>query len=78
MFGQYLIRTGDIERQWSSHLGESLDDRLAADYDARTFFSSDEARRECQRTREFVERIQRYLLANGLTDHDLETEVSDG
>ncbi len=78
MFGQYLIRTGDIERQGSSHLGESLDDRLAADYDARTFFSSEEARRECQRTREFVERIQRYLLANGLTDHDLETEVSDG
>jgi uncharacterized protein (UPF0332 family) len=40
LFGQHLINTGEIERQWSSHLGESFDDRLAADYDARTVFSS--------------------------------------
>jgi hypothetical protein len=26
------MSTGEIERQWSSHLGEGLDDRLAADY----------------------------------------------
>lgn len=78
LFGQHLINTGEIERQWSSHLGESFDDRLAADYDAGTVFSSEEAQRECQRTREFVERIQRYLLTKGLTDHDLGTEVSNG
>jgi hypothetical protein len=40
MFGQHLIMTGEIERQWSSHFGEGFDDRLAADYDARAFFSA--------------------------------------
>jgi hypothetical protein len=38
MFGRHLINTGEIERQWSSHLGEGLDDRLVADYDARCLF----------------------------------------
>ena len=33
MFGQHLINTGEIDRQWSSHLGEGLDDRLMAAYD---------------------------------------------
>jgi uncharacterized protein (UPF0332 family) len=34
MFGLHLIRSGEIESMWSSNLGESFDDRLAADYDA--------------------------------------------
>ena len=41
MFGLHLIRSGEIESLWSSNLGESLDDRLAADYDASASFSSD-------------------------------------
>ena len=39
MFGLHLIRSGEIESMWSSNLGESLDDRLAADYDASASFS---------------------------------------
>ena len=78
MFGQHLITTGEIERQWSSHLGEGFDDHLAADYDARASFSAEETRQECQRAREFVERIREYVLTKGVTAHDLETEVSDG
>jgi uncharacterized protein (UPF0332 family) len=77
LFGRHLISTGAIERQWSSHLGEGLDDRLAADYDARAAFSAAETRQECQRARDFVERIRRYLLAQGLTVHELETEVDN-
>jgi type III restriction enzyme len=38
MFGLHLIRSGEIESMWSSNLGESLDDRLAADYDANADF----------------------------------------
>ena len=49
MFGLHLIRSGEIESMWSSNLGESLDDRLAADYDARLFSLAD-ASQECQRT----------------------------
>ena len=74
MFGLHLIRSGEIESMWSSNLGESLDDRLAADYDASASLSSAEANQECQRTRSFLDRIYRYLLAKGLTDNELGTE----
>jgi uncharacterized protein (UPF0332 family) len=47
MFGLHLIRSGEIEPMWSSNLGESLDDRLAADYDANATFSFAEASQEC-------------------------------
>ncbi|MGH7784251.1 MAG: HEPN domain-containing protein, partial [Candidatus Binatia bacterium] len=33
MFGLHLVKTGEIEPEWSACLVESLDDRLAADYD---------------------------------------------
>ncbi len=77
MFGLHLIRSGEIESTWSSNLGESLDDRLAADYDASVFFSSAEASQECQRTRAFLDRIHHYLLAKGLTDNELGTEAGN-
>ena len=78
MFGLHLINTGEIERVWASHLGEELDNRLAADYDASVSFSVDETQQECQRTRDFLERMRCYLLTQGLTDPDLDTEVSNG
>ena len=66
-FGLHLIRPGAIEAEWSAHLGRSLEERLAADYDAEATFSAMEATYECQRARKFVGRIRRYLLANGFT-----------
>ena len=77
MFGLHLIRSGEIEPAWSSNLGESLDDRLAADYDARASFSSEDASQECQHTRAFLDRIHRYLLAKGLTDNELGMEAGN-
>ena len=77
MFGLHLINTGEIERVWASHLGEGLDDRLAADYDASASFSLAEASQECQRTRAFLDRIHRYLLAKGFTDNELGTEAGN-
>jgi len=78
MFGHHLIRTGEIEREWSSHLGEGLDDRLAADYDASVSFSAEETRQECQQAQAFVERMRRYLLMRGFTAHELATIVDNG
>ena len=78
LFGKHLIRTGAIERTWSKQLAASLDDRLAADYDAATFFSTAEARRECRSARAFVGRIRRYLLTCGFTDDELTTEARSG
>lgn len=74
MFGKHLIPSGAIEREWAKYLGESLDDRLAADYDIGTSYSSEQAREECGRADEFLERIHRYLLDNGLTERELSTE----
>jgi uncharacterized protein (UPF0332 family) len=75
MFGLHLIRSGEIESTWASNLGESLDDRLAADYDASVSFSSAEASQECQRTCAFLDRIHCYLLAKGLTNNELGMEA---
>jgi uncharacterized protein (UPF0332 family) len=71
MFGLHLIRTGEIERAWASHLEEILDDRLAADYDVETEFTSEEATQACQRARAFLDRIQHYLLTKDFAADEL-------
>ena len=71
MFALHLVKVGEIETEWSAYLTESLDDRLAADYDVETSFSKEEARSECRRTGEFLKRIKRYLLKNGLKETEL-------
>lgn len=71
MFGLHLVRTGEIEREWAHHLAGGSDDRLAADYNVHMSFSSDETRYECRRAREFISRIRRYLIDNGLTEDEL-------
>ena len=71
MFGLHLIRSGEIEPEWSAYLTAGLDDRLAADYDVEMQFSKKEARSECLRAGEFLKRIKRYLLKNGLKETEL-------
>lgn len=74
LFGKHLVLTGDVERKWAKYIGESLDDRLAADYDVGTSHSLEEARQECERAADFVARIHRYLLDKGLTELELATK----
>jgi len=71
MFGLHLVRSGEIEPEWSAYLIESLDDRLAADYDVESDFSKKDAKDECRRSREFLSRIRRYLLKKGLKEREL-------
>jgi len=71
MFGLHLIKSEEIEPQWSAYLTASLDDRLAADYDVETEFSRKEATTECVRAREFLKRIKQYLSKNGLKETKL-------
>jgi uncharacterized protein (UPF0332 family) len=71
MFGLHLVKPGEIEPEWSAYLVESLDDRLAADYDVETTFSKHEAGGECRRSREFLNRIKCHLLKNGLKEKEL-------
>jgi uncharacterized protein (UPF0332 family) len=77
LFGRHLIHSGAIEPMWASNLGESLDDRLTADYDVSTYFTADDASQECQRTQAFLDRIRRYLLAQGFSDGELDGEAGD-
>ena len=74
MFGRHLVHTGYIEGRWSNYLARGSDDRLMADYDTGMSFTAEESGIECQRAREFVERIRQYLLAKGLTEQELEPE----
>lgn len=78
MFGLHLVRTGEIEREWARCLAGVSDDRLTADYNVHTRFTSEETRYECRQAREFMERIERYLLDNGLTDEELGPETVAG
>jgi uncharacterized protein (UPF0332 family) len=78
MFGLHLIKSGEIEPKWSAYLIESLDDRLAADYDVETSFSREEARSQCRRTREFLRRVKRYLLKNGVREGELRSRRGNG
>lgn len=71
LFGLHLVRAGAIESEWSAHLGRSLEERLAADYDAEATFSIASVREECRRARKFLARIRRYLRANGFTVGEL-------
>ena len=71
MFGLHLIKSGEIEPNWSAYLTAGLDDRLAADYDVETEFSRKEARSESVRAGEFLKRIKQYLLKNGLKETEL-------
>lgn len=78
LFGQHLIRPAEIEPEWSAYLVESLDDRLAADYDAEASFSAKDARLECRRSREFLNRIRRFLTSNGIKPSELRTRPRSG
>ena len=78
MFSLHLVRTGEIEREWARCLAGVSDDRLAADYNVHTRFTSEETRYECRQAREFMERIERYLLDNGLTDEEIGPETDTG
>jgi uncharacterized protein len=71
MFGLHLIRTGVLELEWSDYLGESQDDRLAADYDAEVAFVEADAKHACRGAREFLGRIRRCLLTKGFTEREL-------
>ena len=71
MFGLHLIKVKRLETQWAAQLAETLDDRLAADYDPEAVFSEKEVRRQCRQMRAFLARARRYLLANGLVASEL-------
>ena len=71
LFAKHMVRTGEIEAEFSKHLARSADDRLTADYDVGVFFTAEDGSHSRLRARTFVERIRLYLLTKGLTEDDL-------
>jgi uncharacterized protein len=71
MFGLYLIKPGEIEKEFATLLGESFDDRLSADYNVLATFNRAAAREECRSARRFLQRIRRFLRDNGFSAAEL-------
>ena len=78
MFGLHLVQPGEIEREWANSLAEGLDDRLMADYNPHTQFSSEETGSDYDRAKAFLDRIRRYLLEKGLTAEELGAGAAGG
>jgi hypothetical protein len=64
----------ELESKWASYLGEGLEERFAADYDAEGSFSRQDAESECDRSRDFLDRIALYLQTKGLAENELQPE----
>lgn len=64
LFGQHLIQTGVIERQWGSEIGRLYDLRLKADYDIQETFTQVLAGDAYARAERYLERIMQFLTGS--------------
>ena len=71
MFGLHLVKTGLVEPEWASAIGDSADERVASDYDASLEFDEQDAREASNRAAAFLNRI-RPLLTRSIPPQDLE------
>ena len=67
LFGQVLIKTGELEKEWAGILAHEQDQRVGADYNVDFEVSAESADELLRDARRFVERIARYLASKGLT-----------
>jgi len=61
LFGQYLVKTGIVERRLGRALNDAYDKRLAGDYEAGAVVTRDEAQALLETARDFVQRLEDYL-----------------
>jgi uncharacterized protein (UPF0332 family) len=66
LFGSVLVRSGRIEKEWATILAREQDRRIAADYDATLSIAADASLRLIDDADRFVQRIQRYLVEEGI------------
>jgi uncharacterized protein (UPF0332 family) len=64
LFGQNLVQTGAIERQWGSEIGRLYDLRLKADYDIQEAFTQVLAGAVYARAERYLERIMQFLTGS--------------
>ena len=68
-FGLHFVRTDLIEREWGARISDSLEKRIAADYNALAVFDEAAASAACDRAAAFLDRI-RALLSPGFAQGD--------
>ncbi len=67
LFGQVLIKTGELEKEWAGILAHEQDQRVGADYNSDFEVNAEDAGELVHDARRFVERITHYLTSKGLS-----------
>ena len=63
LFGQILVQTGEIEREWAAVLARAHDRRATADYSIDTVFSPEDTGQLVHDAHRFLARIAYYLTS---------------
>ena len=66
LFGQILVQTGEIEREWAAVLARAHDRRAMADYSIDAVFSPENTNQLVHDARRFLERIAHYLTSKAI------------
>ena len=66
LFGQVLVQTGEIEREWAAVLAREQDRRGAADYSIDTVLSPEDTGQLVHDAHRFLARIAHYLTSKGI------------
>jgi len=64
-FRQRFVKAGHIEVGYSRIYERVMDDRQVSDYDVEAFIEPDRARTDVEDARRFVQRVERFLEAEG-------------
>ena len=66
LFGKVLVRSGELEKEWSQTLAKEQAGRGSADYDVFTVWEIDRVQESIQRAEAFLDRIRSYLVDKGV------------
>lgn len=66
LFGKVLVRSGELEKEWSQTLAKEQASRGSADYDVFTVWEIDRVQESVQRAEVFLNRIRSYLVDKGI------------
>lgn len=66
LFGQVLVQTGEIEREWAAVLAREQDRRGMADYSIDTVFSPEDTGQLVHDAHRFLARIAHYLACKDI------------
>jgi uncharacterized protein len=64
-FREHLVKTGDIEVEYSRSYERVMDDRHVSDYDVEAIIEPGRATTDVEDARQFVQRVERLLTEEG-------------